>query len=131
MDHHFTLEAKDRETLENPWSAVLGRGEHIFMVVNGSERVGCVALIPLDEETFELSKIADSPALRGWGLCGACWSTRLRKRGGWARRLFLGSSTKLPNAVHLYESIGFQHLPLEAAPLGYYARASVSMEMML
>ena len=48
-----------------------------------------------------------------------------------ARALFLGSSTKLPNAVHLYESVGFRHVPAESLPPMKYVRADVFMEMKL
>ncbi|WP_294569879.1 hypothetical protein [uncultured Arthrobacter sp.] len=45
-----------------------------------------------------------------------------------SRELFLGSSTKLGNAVHLYESVGFVHVPLsDLGPLPY-RRADVYMK---
>jgi len=47
-----------------------------------------------------------------------------------ARKLTLGTNSKLTNAIHLYESIGFQHLDpakLEPSP---YKRADVFMEML-
>jgi putative acetyltransferase len=45
--------------------------------------------------------------------------------------LFLGSNSKLENAVHLYESVGFQHVPPERLPPNPYTRANVFMEMSL
>jgi hypothetical protein len=45
--------------------------------------------------------------------------------------LFLGSNAKLENAVHLYESIGFRHVPPERIPPMPYTRANVFMEMAL
>jgi putative acetyltransferase len=46
-----------------------------------------------------------------------------------AKSLFLASNAKLENAVHLYESIGFRHVPPESLPLTAYSRANVFMEM--
>jgi putative acetyltransferase len=43
-----------------------------------------------------------------------------------ATKLTLATNSKLPNAIHLYESLGFRHLPPEPSP---YARANVFMEM--
>jgi N-acetylglutamate synthase-like GNAT family acetyltransferase len=48
-----------------------------------------------------------------------------------ARKLFLGSNSVLKNAVHLYESVGFLHVPPEELPDMHYARADVFMEMVL
>ena len=48
-----------------------------------------------------------------------------------AKSLFLGSSTKLPTAVHLYESVGFRHVQPETLPPVPYTRANVFMEMAL
>jgi ribosomal protein S18 acetylase RimI-like enzyme len=52
------------------------------------------------------------------------------KRMG-AKSLFLGSNSKLENAVHLYESIGFRHVPAESLPEMPYVRANVFMELPL
>ena len=48
-----------------------------------------------------------------------------------AGSLFLGSNAKLENAVHLYESAGFRHVPREELPPLPYTRADVFMEMAL
>ena len=48
-----------------------------------------------------------------------------------ASSLFLGSSTKLPAAIHLYESVGFRHVNPETLPPMPYARADVFMQMLL
>jgi N-acetylglutamate synthase-like GNAT family acetyltransferase len=128
----FRLEAKDRETLGDPERTILSRGGHIFMVYADAEPVGCVALIPMGDGVYELSKMAVSPRLRGLGVGRRLLEyTVARARLIGARSLFLGSSTKLPNAVHLYESIGFRHVPPEKLPPMHYTRADVFMEMPL
>jgi ribosomal protein S18 acetylase RimI-like enzyme len=48
-----------------------------------------------------------------------------------AHTLELASNSKLANAVHLYESVGFQHLPTERIEPSPYARANVFMELHL
>jgi putative acetyltransferase len=128
----FTLEAKDRETLGDPGKTILGKGGYIFMVHADSEAVGCVALIPMDNGVYELSKMAVSPKLRGLGIGRRLLLYAIEQaRAIGAKSLFLGSSTKLENAVHLYEAVGFRHVPPESLPPMKYARADVFMEMHL
>jgi putative acetyltransferase len=132
ITHFFTLEQKDRETLNDPNATILSKGGHIFMVRADGAAVGCVALIPMGEAIYELSKMAISPTLRGLGIGRRLllYSIDQAKAIG-ARSLFLGSNSKLKNAVHLYESVGFCHVPQESLPAMKYARADVFMEMVL
>jgi N-acetylglutamate synthase-like GNAT family acetyltransferase len=132
ITRYFTLEPKDRETLNDPENKILKKGGQIFMAYADGEAVGCVALIPTTEGVLELSKMAVSPAMRGQGigrhlLAHAVEQARLLG----AKSLFLGSNAKLENAVHLYESIGFRHVPPENLPNMAYTRANVFMEMPL
>jgi GNAT superfamily N-acetyltransferase len=132
INRHFTLEAKDRETLGDPENSILLKGGYVFMVYAGDEPVGCVALIPMSDGVYELSKMAVSPRLRGQGIGRRLLQHAIdQARLLGARSLFLGSSTKLPSAIHLYESIGFRHVPPEILPPMPYARADVFMEMTL
>jgi N-acetylglutamate synthase-like GNAT family acetyltransferase len=129
---HFALEAKDRETLGDPENTILRKGGQIFMVHAEGEAVGCVALIPMGEGVYELSKMTVSPRLRGQGIGRALLKYAIEQaRAMGARSLFLGSNSKLPAAVHLYESMGFQHVPVERLPPMHYKRADVFMEMIL
>jgi len=132
ITRYFTLEEKDRETLGDPQRNILSKGGHIFVVVEGERCVGCVALIKMADGVFEVSKMAVSPELRGRGVGRRLleYTVEQARRLG-AKSLFLGSSTKLKNAVHLYESIGFKHVPPEKLPPMPYVRADVFMEMPL
>ena len=132
INRHFTLESRDRETLGDPENTILLKGGHVFMVYAGVEPVGCVALIPMSDGVYELSKMAVSPHMRGRGIGRRLLQHTIgqaRLMGG--RSLFLGSSAKLANAVHLYESMGFRHVQPETLPPMPYARANVFMEMAL
>ncbi|SMB91097.1 GNAT family N-acetyltransferase [Deinococcus hopiensis] len=128
----FSLEAADERTLGDPQGQILDRGGQVYMAWRGQEPVGCVALLPMGEGVFEVSKMAVAPTLRGQGVGRRLLSYALNEaRSLGARRLFLGSSTRLPAAVHLYESLGFRHLPPERRPQLPYARADVFMELPL
>jgi N-acetylglutamate synthase-like GNAT family acetyltransferase len=132
ITRYFTLEAKDRETLNNPVQSILLKGGHIFMAYAGAEAVGCVALIPMQNGVYELSKMAVSPHLRGRGLGRRLLQHAIAQaRGIGASSLFLGSNTRLKDAVHLYESVDFRHVKPEILPPMPYNRADVFMEMPL
>lgn len=132
ITRHFVLEDKDREILGDPDNAILRKGGRIFMVQAGDDVVGCVALIPLGNGVYELSKMAVSPRLRGRGVGRRLLEhTIAEARALGATSLFLGSSTKLTNAVHLYESVGFRHVRPEEIPPMPYTRADVFMMLRL
>jgi N-acetylglutamate synthase-like GNAT family acetyltransferase len=129
---YFVLEKKDREILSDPERTILSQGGHIFMAFVDGQAVGCAALIPLDKGVYELSKMAVSPGLRGLGIGRRLLEhtiTQAKMIG--AKSLFLGSNTKLKSAIHLYESVGFRHVPPEKIPPLPYTRANVFMEMEL
>ncbi len=70
-----------------------------------------------------------APELRGRGAGRRLLQAAIdcaRDRG--AGSLFLGSSTKLAPAVHLYEALGFVHVPPETLHMPY-ARATVFMRL--
>jgi len=132
ITRYFTLEARDVETLGDPENLILRKGGHIFMVYSDANPVGCVALMPIGNGVYELSKMAVSPHLRGQGIGRRLLEHAIAqaKLIG-AKSLFLGSNAKLASAVHLYESVGFRHVPPENLPRMPYARANVFMEMEL
>jgi putative acetyltransferase len=132
ITRYFTLEKKDREVLNDPENTILLQGGHIFMAYMGHDAVGCVALIPMGNSIYELSKMAVLPQQRGLGIGRRLLEyTVAQAKAIGAASLFLGSNSKLENAVHLYESIGFQHVPPERLPPMLYTRANVFMEMSL
>ncbi len=131
ITRYFVLEAKDRQTLGDPENTILRKGGYIFMAEVDGEAVGCAALIPFGNEVYELSKMAVSPRLRGLGIGRKLLEHVIAEaKDIGAKSLFLGSSTKLHNAIHLYESVGFRHVPADKLPPNPYTRADVFMEML-
>ena len=129
ITRYFTLEPKDIETLSNPQKIVADGGQ-IYFARMGKQAVGCVALLPLESGVYELSKMAVSPSMRGRGIGRTLLEhTIAEARMLGAKKLFLGSNSVLANAVHLYESLGFRHIPRENMPWVAYARADVFMEL--
>jgi N-acetylglutamate synthase-like GNAT family acetyltransferase len=107
-------------------------GGHILMAVDGEFAVGCCALLAMEPGCFELSKMAVHESRRGEGLGRSLLEYAVAQaRDLGAHRLYLETSTKLQNAVHLYQSVGFRHLPPERIRQSAYTRSNVYMEMWL
>jgi N-acetylglutamate synthase-like GNAT family acetyltransferase len=102
------------------------------MAVAGEERIGCCALIFVRPGVFEVAKMAVAESYRGRGIGRRLLEyTIAQAKALGAHTLELASNDKLADAVHLYESLGFRHLPVERVEPSPYARANVFMELHL
>jgi ribosomal protein S18 acetylase RimI-like enzyme len=124
------LEPPDEEQLSDPWTHILGPGGQIFVAVRSAEVVGTCAIVPLQDGTCELVKLAVSPAARGLGigrrLVKACLDYA-REKG--LSRVVLLSNSQLRPAIHLYQALGFRHRPVPAD--AHYRTADIYMELVL
>lgn len=132
ISRFFTMEDQDRLVLGDPKSHIVDVGGRILMACDeGGRAIGCCALIPchVHEGVLELAKLAVSPGLRGKGLGRQIVEAMIEEaRTMGARAVRLETSTTLANAVRLYESVGFRHVPPEPSP---FRRANVFMELPL
>ena len=132
INKYFAIEESDRLVLEHPVSEILEPGGHIFMALSNNVPVGCCALLSMEENAFELAKMTVAEGYRGQGIGREILQyTIAQAKALGAARLYLETSSKLANAIHLYESLGFRHLPPERLVPSPYARANVFMEMLL
>ncbi|NHC44566.1 GNAT family N-acetyltransferase [Motilibacter aurantiacus] len=131
ISRYFTIEPEDRRQLDDPFGVIVEPGGEVLVAELDGEVVGCVALRPAGDGVYELSKMAVAPARRGRGIGRHVIAAAVeRARALGATSLFLGSSTKLAPAVHLYESFGFVHVPAQTLHMPY-ARADVFMRLEL
>ena len=129
---YFRLEDKDRETLEDPHSHILSPGGQIFIAVRNGQRIGCCGLIALARGSMEVAKMAVAESERGQGIGRKLLDSAIDyARVHRVRRLYLETNSSLANAIHLYESAGFERVPAERIQPSPYARANVYMEMNL
>jgi putative acetyltransferase len=132
IEKYFNLEDEDRLVLGDPNSHILAPGGHIFMALSDNRPVGCCALIFMKPGVFELAKMAVAEEYRGRGIGRRILEyTVAQAKAFGAKSLFLGSNTRLADAIHLYESVGFRHLSPERVPPSPYVRANVFMELLL
>ena len=129
---YFAIEPKDIEVLGDPVEHILKPGGEIVMAILDNQTIGCCALLRMTDGGFEIGKMAIAEQYRGHGIGKKLLAYVIghaRKIG--AKRLYLETSTKLPNAIHLYESQGFTHLSPERVRRSPYARSDLYMEMFL
>jgi putative acetyltransferase len=132
IEKYFTMEEKDRETLNDPEHHILSKGGYIMMADRAGRPVGCCALIPLTDGRFEVAKMTVAENERGQGLGRQLLEhvivfAQERSIPG----LYLETNSKLANAIRIYEAVGFTHLPAEQIKPSPYARANVYMELNL
>lgn len=129
IEKYFGLEEPDREILGNPIGHIIEPGGFIYMACVDGRAVGCCALIPEGAGVYQVAKMAVDEQHRRRGIGRKLLSHVIEHaRAAGATLLTLESSSKLTNAVHLYESLGFRHLPSRPSP---FVRANVFMELSL
>ncbi|HUZ94066.1 MAG TPA: GNAT family N-acetyltransferase [Edaphobacter sp.] len=129
IEKHFGLEELDREILGNPIGHIIEPGGFIYMACIDGRAVGCCALIPEGAGVYQIAKMAVDEQHRRRGIGRKLLSHVIEEaRAAGATLLTLESSDKLTSAVHLYESLGFRHLPPRQSP---FVRANVFMELSL
>jgi putative acetyltransferase len=127
---NFKIEAKDRETLGDPEGHILQLGGHVFMACVEGKAVGCCALLSMKPGRFEVAKMTVAERYRGLGIGRKMLAyTIAQGKALGATSLYLETNDKLHDAIHLYEVLGFRHLPAEKVIPSPYVRANVYMEL--
>lgn len=126
---YFKLEEADHQSLNYPDEKILKPGGHIYMALNNDEIIGTCALIKMDDDTYELAKMAVTEKSRskgiGW-LLGQAAINKARELG--AKTVFLESNTVLEPAINLYQKLGFREINRHPSP---YKRCNIQMELKL
>jgi GNAT superfamily N-acetyltransferase len=128
LERLFAVEPKDEAYFGDPVGTIIEPGGAIFFALEGGTPVGTAAALPHGPDAFELGKMAVTPRCQGRGYGRALAEAVIRHAAGaGAARVVLISDSKLPDAVRLYERLGFRH----ALPPGDtgYARGDVYMEL--
>lgn len=126
---YFQVEPHDLEQLDDPEHHVLSEGGHILLAETEGVIVGTVAMIKVENDRYELAKMAVDDAYQGrqigkkLGEAALDWA---RRRG--AREVFLESNRRLSPALSLYQRLGFQEVAMIETP---YARADIRMSILL
>ncbi|MEV0246629.1 GNAT family N-acetyltransferase [Nocardia sp. NPDC050712] len=126
---YFALEPADSHLLDNPETEIVAKGGQVLIARDGAEVVGCGAVVPEGHGVYEISKMGVAPRQRGRGIGRLILEAAVDyARAQGATTLYLESNKRLANAVHLYESVGFAHVPPDAVRQSPYSRADVFMK---
>ncbi len=129
IERWFTIEAKDRQVLDDPQGAILAKGGRIFMAERDGEAFGCVALLTLADGGLEVAKMTVAESARGSGLGRRLMEACVEAgRAAGAPRLYLETNSGLKPALALYRSFGFRELDRAGSD---YRRCDVWMELPL
>ena len=130
ISEKYRIEEHDRKQLDNPNDHIIKTGGQIFFAKMDGEVIGTIALIYLDDETYELAKMAVTPKYRGFKtgdkLMWACIGYAKEKG---IKNLILESNTRQIPAIKLYRKFGFKEIPLDSHTP--YDRADIRMELKL
>jgi len=129
LEKYFRVESVDVISLADPQKEIIDKQGQIFYAKYNGEIVGTASLLKLEDDVYELGKMAVTEAAQGLGIGTVLLehSIAVAKQSG-IHILILYSNTKLESAIHLYRKYGFREVPLEA---GHYDRANIKMELIL
>ena len=129
LEKYFVVEQNDVMQLADPQKKIIDKGGLIYYAKHNGKIVGTVSLLKVDNNVYELGKMAVTDGTQGLGIgklmIEHCF--KIARQSGIAK-LILYSNTQLKPAIHLYEKYGFTEIPLEP---GHYGRANIKMEKLM
>lgn len=130
LEKYFWVEPHDEEVLGDPEKYIIEPGGTIFFVKEGNEIIGTVALMKMEDNIFELTKMAITPAAQGKRIGQQLMEHTINfaKKKDW-EKLIIYSNRKLENAVYIYKKYGFIEIPIENN--NPYSRGDIKMELNL
>jgi ribosomal protein S18 acetylase RimI-like enzyme len=129
LEKYFRVEEIDVIQLSNPKSEIIDKGGLIFYAQHDNSIVGTACLLKIDDDTYELGKMAVTESAQGLGIGKILMdhSLKIAKQIG-AKNVVLYSNRSLGPAIHIYKKYGFVEIELEA---GHYERANIKMVKLL
>ena len=125
ITQYFKMEETDYKSLDHPDDYILNKCGHILMALYNGEPVGTCALIKMDNEMYELAKMAVSPMAKGKGIGFILGRAGIAKaKELCAKKIYLESNTILKPAISLYHKLGFKKVTGIPSP---YERCNIQM----
>ncbi len=127
LEKGFLVEPEDWKFIDNPTHYVLNDGGFIFLAQYGNEIVGTVSLIKIDNQNYELAKLAVAENYQGLKFGKQLVQLAIDKcKGLAAKKVILYSARKLEAAYNLYEGFGFVEVQQNKLK---YIEADIMMEL--
>lgn len=130
LEKYFYVENTDREVLANPQDYIIDRGGMIFFARQDQEILGTVALMKMEDDVYEFTKMAVSTQARGKGIGQKLMQHTIdyAQAQDW-KKLVIYTNSSLKNAVHIYKKYGFEEIAIERE--NPYDRADIKMRLIL
>ncbi|MBT8318911.1 MAG: GNAT family N-acetyltransferase [Gramella sp.] len=130
LEEFFWVEPHDEEVLGNPRKYIIEPGGMIFFARENEEIIGCVALMKIEEDIFELTKMAVKPEHRNKKIGHYLMQHTIKysREKTWDH-LIIFSNKKLENAIHLYRKYGFEEISI--GDNNPYSRGDIKMKLNL
>ena len=129
LEKYFRVEPGDVTSLSDPVGEIIGKGGLIYYAVYNDQIIGTASLIKINNQRYELAKMAVTESAQGLGIGKAlmdhCMNIAVQLS---LTSLVLYSNTKLTSAIHLYRKYGFIEVPLDIV---HYERANIKMEKLM
>ncbi|TQV72078.1 MarR family transcriptional regulator [Aliikangiella marina] len=126
LEKYFYVEEIDNQVLSNPEEYILDPGGYIFFARYNDEIIGTGALIKSAEGVYELTKMSVTEKYQGLKVGRKIAIRAIEQFLAVAgKTLFLESNSRLKPALHLYETLGFEHQAKKDD--SHYQRADVYM----
>lgn len=130
VEKYFYVEPIDDYVLTHPQEAILDKGGRILFVEHEDKIIGAIAMVPLNENEMELTKMGVDEQYQGLGAGKQLFSSALDtiKEMGY-KKAIIYSNTKLSPAISIYYKYGFKETPIEDGV--HYDRCNIKMELKL
>lgn len=127
IEKYFYLEPIDKEVLRKPEDHIYAHGGVIIMAEIDGRPVGTVALKRVNDEVFEMTKMAVDENFQGHHIGWQLGKAVLQKAKDLnATKVILYSNRILVPAINMYLKLGFVEVELEK---GLYERSDIKMEI--
>ncbi len=130
LEKYFVVEPLDKEILLQCEEYIINKGGYIFFAKVDDQIAGTFSLIKVEENVYELGKMAVSPKFQGKRIGQKLMQFCIDfcKNQGWSK-VILYSNRILENAIHIYRKYGFEEISMEKDPL--YKRSNIKMQLIL
>jgi len=132
LKKYFEVEEADKRLLLHPEKEIIAGGGAVLFARLGGKIVGTTALLKLNDETYEIAKMAVAPRARGKQVGRRLTEEAIsRARGKGGKKVVLHTDNRLRAAVELYRKLGFRAAPGETTTSGKFGRSKSGYTMKL
>ncbi|MBK5269920.1 MAG: GNAT family N-acetyltransferase [Bacteroidia bacterium] len=125
IEKYFKMEERDILVLTQPEEMIINKGGAILIAEYDTVIAGTVALLKVDDKTYEFTKMAVDINYRRKGIAEElCYASFKKAKELGAEMIILFSNSILTGAIAMYEKVGFRHVALENTA---YKRSDVKM----